>query len=65
MGPRHDREAVVGPDCGVHGLESLRVVDASIFPSIPNAMTNAATLAAAERAADIVIAARRVQTRPG
>jgi choline dehydrogenase len=61
MGPSHDRNAVVGPACGVHGLRNLRVVDASIFPSIPNAMTNAPTLAAAERAADILIAERRAR----
>jgi choline dehydrogenase len=61
MGPSPECGAVVGPECAVHGLHNLRVVDASIFPSIPNAMTNAPTLAVAERAADIVMAERRVR----
>jgi choline dehydrogenase-like flavoprotein len=38
----------------VHGVEGLRVVDASVMPMIPNAPTNAAVLAIAERAADMV-----------
>jgi ABC-type branched-subunit amino acid transport system ATPase component len=41
--------------CRVHGLTGLRIVDASVFPSIPQAMTNAATIAVAERASDIIL----------
>jgi choline dehydrogenase len=59
MGKADDARAVVDTACRVHGPDGLRVVDASIFPSIPNAMTNAATLAAAERAADILLTERR------
>lgn len=49
-----DGHAVTDPQCRVRGIEALRVVDASIMPSIPQAMTNAAVLALAERAADLI-----------
>jgi choline dehydrogenase-like flavoprotein len=55
MGRDTDPQAVVTPDCRVRGVEGVRVVDASIFPSIPQAMTHAAVLAVAERAADILL----------
>jgi choline dehydrogenase-like flavoprotein len=55
MGRADDAMAVVDTDCLVLGLTNLRVVDASIFPSIPQAMTNAATIAVAERASDIIL----------
>lgn len=54
MGAANDSNAVVDPACRVRGVEGLRVVDASIFPSIPQAMTNAGVLAVAERAADLI-----------
>jgi choline dehydrogenase len=38
----------------VHGVQGLRIVDAAVFPSIPQAMTEAATLAVAERAASLI-----------
>jgi choline dehydrogenase len=38
----------------VHGVENLRVVDASVMPTITRANTHAPTLAVAERAADYV-----------
>jgi len=46
--------AVLDPRCRVRGVAGLRVVDASIFPTLPNAMTNAAVVAAAERASDLI-----------
>lgn len=49
-----DELAVVDPDTRVHGIESLRVVDSSIFPTIPNGNLNAPTIMVAERAADII-----------
>ena len=50
-----DEGAVVDPALRVRGLESLRVVDASVMPSLPQAMVNAATIAIAERAADLIL----------
>lgn len=49
-----DEMAVVDPDTKVHGIEKLRVVDSSIFPTITNGNLNAPTIMVAERAADII-----------
>ncbi len=49
-----DPLAVVDPKTRVHGIRGLRVVDSSIFPSIPNGNLNAPTIMVAERAADII-----------
>ena len=49
-----DPMAVVDSETRVHGIEGLRVVDSSIFPSIPNGNLNAPTIMLAERAADII-----------
>ncbi len=48
MGPRHDEMAVVDTRCRVHGTVGLRVIDASVMPSLPRANTNLPTLAVAE-----------------
>jgi choline dehydrogenase len=47
-------DAVVDSQLRVHGIEDLRVVDASIFPTIPGGNTNAPTIMVAERAADLI-----------
>jgi choline dehydrogenase len=39
----------------MRSISGLRVVDASVMPSLPQAMVNAATLAIAEKAADLVL----------
>lgn len=47
-------DAVVALDLKVHGIEGLRVCDASIMPGICSANTNAATIMIAEKASDLV-----------
>jgi choline dehydrogenase len=49
-----DAMAVVDSELKVRGIEGLRVIDSSVFPSEPNANLNAPTIMLAERAADIV-----------
>ena len=49
-----DDMAVVDSKTRVHGIEALRVVDSSIFPTIPNGNLNSPTIMTAERAADII-----------
>ena len=52
MGDPDDSHSVVDPACRVLGLQGLRVVDASVFPSVTRANTNVATIMTAELMAD-------------
>ncbi|KAG0363081.1 hypothetical protein BGZ54_008360 [Gamsiella multidivaricata] len=54
MGPPSDPLAVVDARLNVHGIDRLRVVDASIMPKLPAAHTCAPTIMIAEKAADMI-----------
>ncbi|RTZ17798.1 choline dehydrogenase [Vibrio aquaticus] len=55
MGADDDPMAVLDETCRVRGIQGLRVVDSSIFPTIPNGNLNAPTIMVAERAADMIL----------
>ena len=55
MGSGKDPLAVVDSQLRVIGVEGLRVIDASVFPSVPSANINAATIMLAEKASDLLL----------
>ena len=55
MGSKNDKGAVVDTEGCVHGLHGLRVVDASIMPSVTNGNTNAPTIMIAEKLSDAIL----------
>jgi len=63
MGPASDRMAVVDARLCVHGTEGLRVVDASIMPTITSGNTNSPTLMIAERGAEMIRQDRKEANR--
>jgi choline dehydrogenase len=54
MGPASDKTSVVDDELRVHGVQGLRVVDASIMPSMPSANTYSSTMMIAEKASDMI-----------
>ncbi len=63
MGPRAEDGAVVDDHLRVHGLENLRVVDASIMPTMPSANTCASTYMIAEKASDMILEREPLEAR--
>ena len=55
MGADDDPMAVLDSQCRVRGVNKLRVVDSSIFPTITNGNLNAPTIMVAEKAADMIL----------
>lgn len=55
MGDENDPLAVVDNQCRVIGIQGLRVVDSSVFPTIPNGNLNAPTIMVAEKATDMIL----------
>jgi choline dehydrogenase/4-pyridoxate dehydrogenase len=55
LGPADDAMAVVDGELRVHGVDNLRVVDASVFPDLVGGNINAPTIMIAERAADLIL----------
>jgi len=67
MGPASDKSSVVSGELKVHGLENLRVIDASVMPSMPSANTFSSTMVIAEKGSDMIRgkAAPAAVTLPG
>ncbi len=55
MGPASDTKAVVGADLKVHGLNGIRVIDASIMPTVTSSNTCAASIMIGEKGADMIL----------
>jgi choline dehydrogenase len=58
MGPASNPSAVVDDQLRVHGLEALRVIDASIMPRMISANLNASTMMIADKASDMITGQR-------
>jgi choline dehydrogenase len=54
MGPATNESSVVSDRLEVQGVENLRVIDASVMPSMPSANTYSATMVIAEKGSDMI-----------
>jgi choline dehydrogenase len=54
MGAATDKTSVVDDELRIHGLQGIRVVDASIMPNMPSANTYSSTMMIAEKASDMI-----------
>ncbi len=63
MGPASERASVVDPRLRVHGLAGLRVIDASVMPTITSGNTNSPTVMIAERGSEMIAADRKAAAR--
>ncbi|KAI8080300.1 uncharacterized protein B0P05DRAFT_603794 [Gilbertella persicaria] len=61
MGLKQDESAVVDHHLRVHGIQGLRVVDASFFPTVPAGQTCFPVIACAERASDLILQDNQIQ----
>ncbi len=59
MGSESDKSTVVSPQLRVHGIDGLRVIDASVMPKVPSSNTCASTLMIAEKGADMILQSNR------
>ncbi|GAA4236152.1 GMC family oxidoreductase N-terminal domain-containing protein [Actinomadura meridiana] len=57
-----DDDAVVDPELRVHGVEGLRIADASVMPTVPTGNTNAPAIMIAEKVADLLVQARPAES---
>ena len=55
MGPRSNPQAVVDSSLHVHGLSGLRVIDASVMPTVTSSNTCAASIMIGEKGADMIL----------
>ncbi len=63
MGALENTDTVVDAACGVIGLDGLRVVDASVFPTVPNGNINSPTIMVAEKMADVILGESKLPRR--
>ncbi|WP_286240619.1 choline dehydrogenase [Neptuniibacter halophilus] len=63
IGADEDPMAVLDSECRVRGIDALRVVDSSIFPTITNGNLNAPSIMVAEKAADMILGRAPLDSR--